>query len=138
MDRTIIFFGALLWAYAAQADIPAHVRIAATQHGVPVELALAIIRQESNFKPQVTGRAGEIGLGQIKLRTARGVGYRGSARGLYDVATNLHYAMAYLGKAWRKAGNFCAAATLYNAGIGARPHCSAYGRQIVRNLRKHK
>ena len=41
---------------------------------------------------------------QIKLQTARGVGYKGSAKGLYDPATNLRYGMKYLGQAHKLAG----------------------------------
>ncbi len=73
----------------ARPSIVAAVRRHARAAGVPVRVALAVVRQESNFLPGVTGRAGEIGLMQLKCSTARGMGYRGSCRGLYNVATNL-------------------------------------------------
>lgn len=127
-----------LFSTVAYADVRQHVTNAAMQHGVPTALALAIVKHESNFNSGATGRAGEIGLGQIKCRTARGVGFRGACRALYAVEINLHYSMKYLAQAWHKAGSFCGAATLYNQGIGAHVSCSAYGRQVVRNLRKHR
>ena len=38
---------------------------------------------------------------QIRVDTARGVGYRGAGQGLLDPATNLTYGGAYLANAWR-------------------------------------
>ncbi len=93
----------------------------ASQHGVPYALARAVVQVESTFRPNVTGAAGEIGLMQIRLATARGMGYRGSAKGLYDPATNLYWGMKYLGKAHRLAGgSTCGTILKYNAGHGAK------------------
>ena len=103
---------------------------------MPVEagtLLDAIVRVESGGNPNLTGRHGEIGLGQIQLQTARGLGYRGSRRQLYDPTTNLRWAAAYLGEALKRAGgDRCRAASLYNAGIFSRPKCSPYGRAVIR------
>jgi soluble lytic murein transglycosylase-like protein len=41
---------------------------------------------------------------QIKLATARGLGYTGTAEGLRDPDTNLTYAVKYLAGAYRAAG----------------------------------
>jgi soluble lytic murein transglycosylase-like protein len=41
---------------------------------------------------------------QIRFDTARGMGYRGPARGLLDPDTNLKYAVAYLSNAYVVAG----------------------------------
>ena len=76
----------------------------AAANGVPVELADAVVRYESNYNPHVTGRAGEIGLMQIKLQTARGLGYHGTRSQLYEPATNIVWVMKYLGQAARLAG----------------------------------
>ena len=48
--------------------------------------------------------AGNYGLMQIRLGTARGVGYSGDAKGLLDADTNLTYAVKYLAGAYRAAG----------------------------------
>jgi Transglycosylase SLT domain len=82
---------------------------------VPVGVALAIVRHESGFNPRATGRAGEIGLMQIKCSTARGMGYSGGCRGLYNVSTNLSYGMRYLRMALNRGS-----VAYYNAGIGAK------------------
>src|SRR5690606_32712327 len=67
----------------------------AKSYGVPTALAHAVVRHESNYRPDVRGKAGEIGLMQIKLSTARGLGYSGSAKGLYEPSTNIQYGMKY-------------------------------------------
>lgn len=98
----------------------------AAAHGVPTGLARAVVKVESNFRPDVTGRAGEIGLMQIKLATARGMGYRGSRQNLYDPATNIYWGMKYLGKAHQLAGgSTCGTIMKYQGGHGAKKMSSA-------------
>ncbi|MFN7166813.1 MAG: lytic transglycosylase domain-containing protein [Pannonibacter sp.] len=90
---------------------------AAAKHGVPLALAHAVIRVESNYNPGARGSAGEVGLMQIKPATARGLGYRGSVRALYDPATNLEWGMRYLAAAHKLAsGDTCGTILRYNAG----------------------
>jgi len=92
----------------------------AVANDVPISLAHAVVSVESNYKPNVRGSAGEIGLMQIKLQTARGMGYRGTAKGLYDPATNIRYGMKYLGQARKLAGgDLCGTILKYNGGHGA-------------------
>lgn len=93
----------------------------ASSYGVPLSLAHAVVRHESNYQPNVRGRAGEIGLMQIKLGTARGLGYSGSAQGLYDPATNVQFGMKYLAQAQKLGGgSTCGTILKYNAGHGAK------------------
>lgn len=75
----------------------------ASANGVPAELAHSVIMRESRYNPSARNRA-YWGLMQISHATARGIGYRGAARGLLDANTNLRYGMAYLGNAYRVAG----------------------------------
>jgi soluble lytic murein transglycosylase-like protein len=96
---------------AIVAKVKAHARAA----GVPVSTAIAIVHQESGFRPHVTGGAGEIGLMQLKCQTARGMGFSGSCKALYDPDTNLRFGMKYL-KAALKRGSI----GYYNAGIHAK------------------
>ncbi|WP_377289776.1 lytic transglycosylase domain-containing protein [Rhizobium sp. SG2393] len=92
----------------------------ARQYGVPIELAHAVIKVESNFNPKARGRAGEIGLMQIKPATARMLGYSGSAKGLYDPETNIRFGMKYLAMAHELSGGVtCGTILRYNAGHGA-------------------
>ena len=115
-------------AFAAPYD--ALIAAYAKSNGVPVALAHAVVKIESGFKPNKTGKAGEIGLMQVKLSTARGMGYTGTARALYEPATNIKYGMKYLGMA-RKIGGKTTCGTIlrYNAGHGAKhmnPISAAY------------
>ncbi len=89
----------------------------ARANGVPVKLAEAIVSIESRYNPSARGQAGEVGLMQIKPSTARGIGYKGSIRALYDPETNLRWGMKYLGKAHRLGGgSVCGTVLKYNAG----------------------
>jgi soluble lytic murein transglycosylase-like protein len=102
----------------------------------PRSLVAAIIHVESGGNPRIVGRAGEIGLMQIKLQTARSVGYTGSRRGLFDPSTNVRYGTAYLDIALKRAGGrLCEAASLFNEGVFGRPRCSHYGRMVMVAMR---
>lgn len=93
----------------------------ALANDVPLDLALAVVKHESRFDADATGQAGEIGLMQIKLSTARGMGYKGSASKLYAPATNVRWGMKYLGKARELAGGSeCGTLSRYNGGHGTR------------------
>ena len=92
----------------------------AASYGVPVSLAKAVIKIESNYRPNMVGSAGEIGLMQIKPATARMMGYTGSAKGLFDPDTNINYGMKYLAMAQGLGGGTtCGTILKYNAGHGA-------------------
>jgi soluble lytic murein transglycosylase-like protein len=108
---------------------------AALSAGVPASIAHAVIRQESNYNPQLRGRAGEWGIGQIKCQTARSVGFSGSCGALADPATNLRYSMAYLHLALNRGGPGCAGVSLYQRGVFGRASCSGYGRQVMARVR---
>jgi len=71
----------------------------AKTHGLPVELVRLVIRRESNFNPRAVYR-GNYGLMQIRLGTARALGYRGDAEGLLEPATNMAYGVPYLAGAF--------------------------------------
>ena len=64
----------------------------AAANGVPEHLVRRIIRIESRGNAGAV-HAGNYGLMQIRLGTARGVGYSGDAKGLLDPDTNLTYAV---------------------------------------------
>ncbi|MCA0001246.1 MULTISPECIES: transglycosylase SLT domain-containing protein [unclassified Mesorhizobium] len=92
----------------------------AASYGVPASLAHAVIKIESNYRPNLVGGAGEIGLMQIKPATARMMGYSGSANGLFNPDTNIKYGMKYLAMARDLGGGTtCGTILKYNAGHGA-------------------
>jgi soluble lytic murein transglycosylase-like protein len=91
----------------------------ASAAGVPVSLVDRVIRRESGGNARAV-HAGNYGLMQIKLGTARAMGYTGSAAGLLDPQTNMTYAVRYLAGAYRAAGgNESRAVALYASGYYA-------------------
>jgi soluble lytic murein transglycosylase-like protein len=88
----------------------------AQANGVPVALVHRVIVRESRYNASLVGRGGAIGLMQIKLATARGLGYTGTAEGLRDPETNLTYAVKYLAGAYRAANGDHDRAVSYYAG----------------------
>src|ERR1700761_1874663 len=84
---------------------------------VPETLVHRVIVRESKYQASLLGSGGAIGLMQIKLATARSLGYTGTAEGLRDPATNLMYGIKYLAGAFRAAnGNHDRAVHYYAAG----------------------
>jgi len=71
--------------------------------GLPASLVERVIRRESGGNPRAV-HGGNYGLMQIRLGTARAMGYAGSASGLLDPQTNTTYALRYLAGAYRAAG----------------------------------
>jgi soluble lytic murein transglycosylase-like protein len=91
-------------AYAQRAEYDALVATHARANAVPVVLVHRVIVHESRYQPKLVGSGGTIGLMQIKLATARALGYRGDAEGLRDPDTNLAYGVKYLAGAYHAAG----------------------------------
>jgi soluble lytic murein transglycosylase-like protein len=77
----------------------------AAANNVPEALVHRVIVRESKYHPNLIGRGGTIGLMQIKLATARGLGYTGDAAGLRDPNTNLAWGTKYLAGAYRAANS---------------------------------
>lgn len=88
----------------------------AAANNVPEDLVRRVIKRESGGNPRVVS-AGNYGLMQIKLATARSMGYTGNAAGLLDADTNMAYAVKYLAGAYHVAGgNLDRAVHYYAAG----------------------
>jgi soluble lytic murein transglycosylase-like protein len=84
--------------------------------GVPVSLVERVIKRESGGNPRAVSR-GNYGLMQIRLGTARAMGFSGSAAELLDPQVNMTYAVRYLAGAYRAAnGNENRAVALYASG----------------------
>jgi len=103
-------------AFAGQADYAEMVAVHARANGVPEALVHRVIMRESRYQPGLVGHGGTIGLMQIKLATARGLGYTGDAAGLRDPNTNLTYAVKYLAGAYHAANGDHDRAVRYFAG----------------------
>jgi soluble lytic murein transglycosylase-like protein len=119
-------------AQAQHAEYDALVAAHARANGVPEALVHRVIVRESRYQPGLVGRGGTIGLMQIKLATARSLGYTGDAAGLRDPDTNLTYAVKYLAGAYRAAnGDHNRAVHYYAAGY----YYAAKHQQLQRHRR---
>ena len=95
-----------------EATVAAH----AKANLVPEELVHRVIVRESKYQPRLIGHGGAIGMMQIKLATARSLGYTGTAEGLRDAETNLTWGVKYLAGAYRAAQGDFDRAVRYFAG----------------------
>jgi len=93
----------------------------AAANDVPETLVRRVIQIESRGNPRAVSK-GNYGLMQIRLGTARSMGYSGDARGLLDADTNMTYAVRYLANAYRAAGcNISRAVAYYQRGFYKKP-----------------
>ena len=75
----------------------------AAANGVPASLVHRVIMRESRYNARAVSK-GNYGIMQIRLGTARAMGYSGSAAGLLDPEVNMTYAVKYLAGAYKAAG----------------------------------
>ncbi len=87
----------------ANGNLDALIAKHAAANNVPPDLVRRVIKRESGGNPRTVSQ-GNYGLMQIKLGTARSMGYRGTAAGLLDADTNMTYAVKYLAGAYQAAG----------------------------------
>lgn len=98
----------------ANGNLDALISKHAAANNVPEELVRRVIKRESGGNARVVSK-GNYGLMQIKLGTARALGYQGNAAGLLDADTNMTYAVKYLAGAYRVAGGNSGRAVHYYA-----------------------
>lgn len=89
-------------------------RDAARRYGVPEDLFLRLVQQESGFKPHARSHKGAIGLAQLMPGTAAKL--RVNAHDPYE---NLDGGARYLAQQYRTFGSWRLALAAYNAGPGA-------------------
>ena len=100
-----------------------------SDHGLPFELADAVVRIESRYNPGARNGP-NVGLMQINALTAKSLGYGGPLNGLLEPETNLTYGLKYLAMAYKLAGgDMCGTVLRYQAGHRATtmtPQAAAY------------
>jgi soluble lytic murein transglycosylase-like protein len=103
------------------------IREMAPSYGVPTWFALRIANVESGYNPYARGRAGEIGVYQLKCQTARGMGFSGDCSGLTDARTNVRWGLKHLSLAIASSGgDLRLAASKHNAGLGRKSLVFSY------------
>jgi soluble lytic murein transglycosylase len=94
------------------------------EHGLPALLVLALIEQESHFRPKAMGPGGSLGLMQLMPKVARdlanrhGIPWQG-VRTLTDPVKNVHLGVLYLAEMRGAFGDTNLAMAAYNIGPGA-------------------
>lgn len=86
-------------------------RTAAAKHGVPEDLFLRLVQQESGWNSGAVSPKGAIGLAQLMPGTARALGVDA-----HDPAQNLDGGARYLARQYREFGSWRLALAAYNAG----------------------
>ena len=100
--------------------------VQASANGIPASLVERVIKRESGGNPRAVSR-GNYGLMQIRLGTARAMGFSGSAAELLDPQVNMTYAVRYLAGAYRAAGgNESRAVALYASGYHAQAKAQGF------------
>lgn len=86
----------------------------AAANNLPPALVHRVIMRESRYDPRASAH-GNYGIMQIRLGTAKAMGYTGNVEGLFDADTNMTYAVRYLAGAYRTAGGNADRAMRYYA-----------------------
>jgi len=89
-------------------------KAAARKHGIPEDLFLRLVQQESGWNPNAVSHKGATGLAQLMPDTARSLGVN-----IHDPQQNLEGGARYLRKMYDRFGNWRLALAAYNAGPGA-------------------
>ncbi len=89
-------------------------KAAARKHGVPEDLFLRLVQQESGWNPTAVSHKGATGLAQLMPGTAEKLGVD-----IDDPAANLEGGARYLRMMYDKFGSWRLALAAYNAGPGA-------------------
>lgn len=122
----------LMISTSATADPAVDVMLneAASRHGIPREIVHAVAMVESTKR--CGARNGQHrGIMQVSRGATKHVGMQWPPR---SCAEEIEIGVRYLKIALEKGGYGCKGITLYNTGVYATPHCSEYGRKVLREM----
>ncbi len=124
---------------------------AEAEYSVDALLLMAVVEQESHFRPRAGSRKGALGLMQIRPATAsdvakrHGIAYR-RAKDLYDPAINIDIGAAYLAELEESFGSWELALVAYHRGprnlrkasAGGKPVRSRYATRVMKRYRRFR
>lgn len=130
MIRFLIIF-LLSTSAAAGSAVDGMLDAAADRHGIPREIVHAVAMVESTKR--CGARNGpHLGIMQVSRGATKHVGMQWPPR---SCAEEIEIGVRYLKIALEKGGYGCKGITLYNTGVYARQHCSAYGKKVMRYMK---
>lgn len=116
--------------------------IAGLLTGVDPTLLSAICYVESKHDAgayvAMDGNSPSYGICQIKLATARFMGFKGTAEQLMEPATNIYYAARYMAYQKRRYNDRKKALSAYNAGRAIESNKATYVRKVMRRYQDTK
>lgn len=142
MRLTLLILTIPLLMAGSKVDIITMLTATAKREGIPAKHLIGICGAETRWEPKATGdkreRIRSHGLCQIQTRTARWMGYKGNARGLYNAKTNAKYSAKYLRKCFERLGDWNLAYACYNRGYTwvAINYVKAYHLDYVKQVKK--
>lgn len=109
------------------------------QYGLPANLLSSLCYVESKHKISAIhrddGGSSSLGVCQIKLSTAKGLGFKGSAKDLMRPDTNISYAAKYLSKQIHRYNSVRLGVIAYNRGNAKHLTTSKYQRKVFKEWR---
>jgi len=117
------------------AEPPLHemIRAAAVSHDISPEIALGLIDVESTFKPTAS-KDGNYGLMQVRVATAKAMGFKGNLTELMAPENNLEYGMRYLQYCQDKYHDVTLMLGCYNGSTSSK---NRYPRRVLKASKKY-
>lgn len=119
-------------AYAVPPHLLESIVSAAEMWGIPEDLAIRLVRAESEFNPRAVSRAGAIGLTQVMPSTARALRGGITRDSLFDPTTNLQLGFQYLATLYTEFKDWRLAVLAYRDGPGRAREAQKVGGRYVR------
>ncbi|MBE6629238.1 MAG: lytic transglycosylase domain-containing protein [Ruminococcaceae bacterium] len=119
----LLFLGDRIALSRRERAVLAHVASAAAEFDVPPAMVLAVIRAESEFRPDAVSKAGARGLMQLMPDTfswlcEQHLKEAHAPQQIDDPAINIRYGTYYLSYLYQQFGSWRVALAAYNAGEG--------------------
>lgn len=113
---------------------------ATIQHSLPPELLSSLCYVESKHKINAVhkddGTSNSVGICQVKLKTARWLGFNGTEKDLMKPETNIYYAAKYLAYQNKKYKSITKAVIAYNKGNAKNLTRTKYSDKVLKQWRE--
>jgi len=117
----------------AQPSLHEMIRAAAVSHAISPEIALGLVDVESTFKPTAS-KDGNYGLMQIRVATAKSMGFKGTLNDLMIPENNIEYGMRYLHYCYDKYEDVTLMLGCYNGSTSSK---NRYPKRVLKASKKY-